>query len=95
MVTTPFSNTTTSLAAAIAIEPHAETLRERVYAAIVKAGERGATDEEIQAATGMDGNTQRPRRVELARAGAIEVAGLRKTTANKDATVWVAKETGR
>lgn len=56
----------------------------------IRAREKGATDDEIQAGLEMDGNTERPRRVELARAGCI--AGregiTRATRAGRPAVVW-------
>lgn len=88
----PHSNDTTSLWAALAIAPHVNRLAGVVLDAIRAAGERGMTDGEIQAATGLDGNTVRPRRVELERAGLIAACGTRATAAGRQAAVWVAKE---
>jgi len=51
-------------------------------------GDNGATDEECQRGLGMNPNSQRPRRGELADVGLIVVAGKRMTSANKRATVW-------
>lgn len=51
----------------------------------------GATDEEIQCALSIPGNTERPRRRELEAAGLIKDSGLRRVTAaNREAIVWVA-----
>lgn len=50
----------------------------------------GATDFEIQIALGWDGNTERPRRLELQRAGRIKDSGRkRETPLGGKATVWV------
>ncbi len=54
----------TSFAAAEAIAPHLGALQEKVLTFIRNSREIGATDEEIQFATEMAGNTARPRRVE-------------------------------
>lgn len=49
------------------------------------------TDEEMQAATGLHGSTQRPRRVSLVEKGLVRDSGTkRKTTAGRMATVWEA-----
>jgi hypothetical protein len=61
----------------------------RVYACIVSHGAAGLTDEEIQADLHMQGSTQRPRRVELVRAGLVVDSGLRRRTfAGRSAVVW-------
>lgn len=65
--------------------------RERVAAFLRDRGSHGATDDEMQVALSMDPSTQRPRRIELVRAGrAIESGGHRLTRAGLDAVVWVA-----
>jgi hypothetical protein len=79
----------TSIAAAVAIRPSAGTLRQQVLAAIEAAGERGLTDEECQDAMGIPGNTVRPRRGELTKAGLIVQAPFtRPTRAGRQAVVW-------
>lgn len=83
----------TSRDAAKSVASKAETLRAQVLAHIANCGERGATDEEIQLALGMAGNTQRPRRCELAKAGRIKEQGRRKTSTGRSAVVWVIKTT--
>lgn len=66
------------------------TLRTKILA-YIKRRSTGATDAEIQRALHLDGNTVRPRRVELAGMGLIEQNGLkRKTPAGRRANVWVA-----
>jgi len=80
----------TSVAAAGAIEPTAATLRMAVLGVIAATG--GATDEEIQAALGLAGNTQRPRRVELCEAGRVVDSGVRRPTkSGRQAAVWIIK----
>jgi hypothetical protein len=90
----PAVNVPTSLAAADAIKPTADTLRRLVLDFLVLSGKYGATDEEMQLALGMPGNTQRPRRVELAHAGHIVMAPeMRRTRAGRLANVWRAVNT--
>lgn len=52
-------------------------------------GELGATDEEGQAATGLDGNSWRPRRGELSRCGLLDKRGERMVASGNAAEVWV------
>lgn len=80
----------TSKAAAHEIKPCAATLRAKVLGAIQDSGIHGMTDIECQAETGMDGSTQRPRRIELQRAGLIRESGKRETPSGRLAVVWVA-----
>lgn len=63
-------------------------MQRRVYQFIAGQGERGATDEECQRGLGMNPSSQRPRRVELADAGLIVKAGVRKTVSGRKADVW-------
>jgi hypothetical protein len=83
----------TSTAAAGAIEPKAATLRRLVLEALRLRGQQGATDDELQevlGSVGMSGNTQRPRRVELVRAGLVRDSGTtRPTRSGRRAVVWV------
>ena len=76
----------TSKAAADAAKPNANTMR-RALLDWLRAN-RPATDEQMQRGTGMDGSTQRPRRVELARAGFIRQAGVGKTSKGRAAVLW-------
>lgn len=86
----PANGTATSIAAADAIKASADTLRKRVFDYIKARGPHGATDEEAQAALGMSGNTQRPRRVELFQQGKICMSTeMRRTRAGRKANVWV------
>jgi hypothetical protein len=87
----PHSGGETSRAAAAAIRPDAGRLRQLVLQAIVERGTIGATDEEIQNALGLPGNTQRPRRRELEQVGLIRDSGQRRpTSSGRRAIVWVA-----
>jgi hypothetical protein len=58
----PANGIATSIQAADAIKPHADTLRRQVLECIRAAGRDGLTDEQVQDALGMPGNTERPRR---------------------------------
>lgn len=79
--------TKTSKQAAVAIAPHAANLRERVYR-YIKSRSTGSTREELELATGLDGNTCRPRVWELLKAKRIYVtATTRKTTSGRNAEV--------
>lgn len=82
------THSATSMAAANEIKEVAPILREQVYTAIF-GSDCGLTDEEICAETGLDGNTERPRRVSLVAAGRIEANGKRKTSSGRQATVWI------
>lgn len=56
-------------------------------------GDEGATDEEMQLALGMGPSTQRPRRIELTKAGKVSDSGTtRLTLSGRRAVVWVAVE---
>ena len=79
--------------AAESVYPATGTWRRRVLNAIVAAGLRGATDEELQQALGMNPSTERPRRVELVEQGWIEDSGRRRPTrSGRFAVVWVSRQ---
>lgn len=80
----------TSLDAAKSVKANVESLREKVYTAISNAY-MGLTDAEISLETGLAGNTARPRRIELQRAGRIVSAGTRPTPSGRKAVVWCVK----
>lgn len=85
------SHSPTSLEAAQAILPKAGTLRRKVLDYIAAQAD-GATDQEIQQALGMDPSTERPRRVELQRAGLVCDSGkTRRTASGRNAVVWILK----
>lgn len=75
-----------SVGAAGAIKMSAGTLRARVYELL---SERGPmTDEEMQDALGMNPSTQRPRRIELWKAGKVTKCGRRATRSGRQAALW-------
>lgn len=85
------SHSATSRDAASHIKPGAATLRMKVLGYIVARGEDGATDAEIQDVLGIEGSTQRPRRVELVDAGLVKDSGAtRATRKGRRAAVWIA-----
>ena len=86
------SHSETSRASAHAIESHAATLRGKVYRWLLGAGQRGATDEEMQLELNLNPSTQRPRRVELVERRLVINSGLcRRTKSARLAVVWTAK----
>ncbi len=83
----------TSAPAADSLRGAAAALRRQVFELIAAAGETGLTDEEGQAASGLDGNTYRPRRWELEKAEMVKDSGQRrKTRSGRAAAVWVKVE---
>ena len=92
--TAPYSNPTTSRAAAQRIAPFLTKRRLEVYALILGAGSRGLEDTEAADSMGFDASRQySPRRKELVDAGLVVDSGrTRKTPRGQDATVWVASE---
>lgn len=85
------NHTATSIAAAEATQSSAAVARQRILDAIRAAGIHGLTREEIEAATGIPGNTVRPRVRELVQRRAIEEAGeIRPTKSGEYAKVLTA-----
>jgi response regulator of citrate/malate metabolism len=82
----PDNGTTTSKAAAKSVD--AATLRACVLETI-EAAAAGLTREEIEAATGLSGNTVRPRVWELVHAGLVAECGTRRTASGRAAAVMV------
>jgi hypothetical protein len=81
----------TTRAAAAAVLPRSGTQRRKVYDAILDAAERGyggATDLELTRATGLGGNSVRPRRLELVEAGLVVDTGHRRTADGTAHIVW-------
>ena len=76
-ISTDRNITRVSRDAAIAMAGKAGATRRKVYDAICESTD-GLTDREIQNILGMDGSTERPRRLELWRAGLITGDGVRK-----------------
>lgn len=82
------NGTQTSIAAAESVRSTAATDRQRILEAVRAAGIHGMTREQIEVATGLTGNTVRPRVAELLAAGTIEEAGeIRRTTSGRAAKV--------
>ena len=71
-----------------AIKAESKTFRQRllILGAIRLAGDEGRTDKELQALLDMDGNSERPRRIELWKAGQIQPMGKR-----DGCTIWVVR----
>lgn len=85
----------TSDVAALQIAGSTARQREAVLAAIENAGAAGATDTEIQAATGIWTQSISPRRGELCKLKLIVDSGRRRLTPRgRPATVWVASRFG-
>ena len=82
----------TSRAAAREIVDGCNALERRVLEALAyyrDNGMTGATDQQIQGHTGMDANTQRPRRVRLVEKGLVRDSGeKRPTLKRRKAVVW-------
>jgi hypothetical protein len=79
----------TRQAAGASIRRAAPTLRRKVYEAVRAAGAEGRTSDEVEAATGMSGNTVRPRLLELAEEGRVMRAPrVRPTRSGRLAVVW-------
>lgn len=88
----PFqAHSETSREAAASMAKVAPGDEQRVYEYLRCQGWEGATDEQIQLATGLNPNTERPRRVNLCRKGLVrEGTQKRLTRSGRRASVWVA-----
>ena len=83
----------TSEEAAEAIRPSAHILRGKVLAYIEGEERNGATDDEVQRALGMNGNTERPRRSELETMGfLVRTDRRRKTSSGRNAVVFMSEK---
>ena len=87
----PFQrHSTTSKAAAGAIEPKTNALQARVYARLRHCAAYGATDEELQDFLRLNPSTERPRRIELVAKHLVKDSGrTRKTRSGREAVVWI------
>lgn len=84
----------TSRKAAESVEPRTGTLRRQVFDFLNNRGLHGATDEEIETALAISGNTVRPSRGTLVDDGYVIDSGTtRKNRNGHDCIVWVAKQT--
>jgi hypothetical protein len=82
----------TSVLAAWRAWPRSGTQRERVLRWVIDRGDHGATDDEIQDALRLSGNSERPRRLELVERGWLVDSGRRRPSySHGPAIVWVAK----
>lgn len=89
----PHNGTSTSKAAAKRMVPGASAQSARVYNFIAERGKEGATDHEVQSALAMTGDSERPRRWSLCRAGLIRDSGQRrKAPTGRPVIVWIATE---
>jgi hypothetical protein len=80
----------TSIQAQIKAAPRMSEKRARVFQYLVDRMERGATDQEMQAALKMSGDTLRPTRGKLLKEGLIYDSGTtRKNENGNDCIVWV------
>jgi transcription initiation factor IIE alpha subunit len=85
----------TSIAAAQKVLPKTGSLRRKVYEYILNQGLRGATDQEIEKALHIEGNTVRPTRISLVKDGFIMDTGTtRKNQHENDCIVWRSVEEG-
>jgi predicted ArsR family transcriptional regulator len=78
----------TSMQAADSLDARALTRLHRLVLDFLRGQTDGATDEEIASGLGLNPNTERPRRIELARRGLVVEAGTRKTASGRNATTW-------
>jgi hypothetical protein len=80
----------TSFQALIKVAPKYGSNRAKVYQYIVDRQERGATDQELQAALNMPGDTLRPTRLSLLKDGLIYDSGKTRQNVNgNDCIVWL------
>ena len=85
----------TSLEALMKVEPHIGTINAEVYSYIVNCGIYGATDQEIETVTHIEGNSVRPSRGALVKKGWISDSGkTRKNDKGNHCIVWVALDEG-
>lgn len=89
----PHNGTRTSRAAALDIDNSRYRQCDQIHAAVLGSALAGMTREEIQKATGLSGDTVRPRVLELLEAGRLVNAGeLRRTSSGRMAEVLLAVE---
>ena len=87
------SDRETSREAAESMRDQAQSLRERVLIEIVKSGQTGLTDDELQRRLGIKASTECPRRIDLVNQGLIVDSGrTRLTGSNRRAIVWIAAQ---
>ena len=85
----------TSIAAKTKVAPKIGSLRRQVFEYIFRMGLEGATDQEIETALRIEGNTIRPTRGSLVKDGLIMDTGTtRKNKHGNDCIVWRSVEEG-
>ena len=85
----------TSINAAIKVYPETGSLRLKIYELLIRAGTRGATDQEIESIHGISGNSVRPLRGSLEKQGFIIESGTTRQNTNGNlCIVWIAVEEG-
>ena len=93
MIDLAHNGTATSCEAAASVFNVAGRQRALLIAYYRARGPAGATDDEAQQALDMPGNTQRPRRRELQRAGLVRDSGRRqRTRSGRPAVIWIAAD---
>lgn len=70
------------------VKPAMSELLVTIHDFIAARGSMGATDEEGQVATGIQGNTWRPCRLKLEKEGLVAYSGTRPTRSGRKAMVW-------
>lgn len=86
----PHNGTPTSKIAAQSMRSSAGAQQQRVLDCLQQAGDAGLTDEELQAALDLSGNSERPRRRKLVELGLVKDSGtMRLTHSKSSAVVWI------
>ena len=85
----------TSLEALLAVEAHIGSINRTVYAYIESRGVDGATDQEIESVTHIDGNSVRPSRGSLVKMRLVIDSGRTRPNAKgNNCIVWMAVDEG-
>ena len=85
----------TSLQALLAVEPHIGSINRAVYSFIESRGLDGATDQEVESVTRIDGNSVRPSRGSLVKQGLVFDSGRTRPNAKgNNCIVWMAVDEG-
>ncbi len=85
----------TSLEALLAVEPHIGSINRAVYSFIESRGLEGATDQEVESVTRIDGNSVRPSRGSLVKQGLVFDSGRTRPNAKgNNCIVWIALDEG-
>ena len=85
----------TSLKALLSVEPHIGSINRAVYSYIQSRGLDGATDQEVESITRIDGNSVRPSRGSLVKQGLVFDSGRTRPNAKgNNCIVWIALDEG-